>query len=440
MSDDASPVARPDLPDTELAYETRAVHSGIGRGTGVGVGIPIQQIAAFQFGTLDDAAEEFQFNTGSSYSRIQNPTVRAVEARISALEGAAETVCLSSGQAASFTAMLSACRAGDHIVAVSSLFGGSAGLLSNILPLMGITASIVANTPDAVRAAMQRSTRLVWAETIGNPAADVADLSALSEIAHTQGALLGIDNTWGGVGLLCRPLDFGADLVTHSLTKWAGGHGTAMGGSLSVGERHDLSRNPIYSERSTEGNPSLLETRGPSALAWRQRWFGTSQLGMVLSPHSAFLIAQGLETISLRLGRESETALTLARFLEAHPAVGRVNYPGLESSPHHELGQRYLSGGFGAVMSFEVQNPATFLEALEVIRMAPNLGDTRTLAVHPWTTTHGRMPEAARRNAGVTPQSIRMSVGVEAAADLRADLTQALAQCESWPRSDAVLR
>lgn len=422
MSDDASRTARPDLPDTELAYETLAVHSGIGRGTGVGVGIPIQQIAAYQFDSLGAAAEEFQQGTGSSYSRIQNPTVKAVEQRISALEGAAETLCLSSGQAASFTAMLSACRAGDHIVAVSSLFGGSAGLLSNILPLMGITASIVANTPDAVLSAMQPNTRLVWAETIGNPAADVADIGALSDIAHAQGALLGIDNTWGGVGLLCRPLDFGADLVTHSLTKWAGGHGTAMGGSLSVGTRHDLSRNPIYSE----GSPSLLETRGQSAFAWRQRWFGTSQLGMVLSPHSAFLIAQGLETLSLRLGRESETALTLARFLEAHPAVGPVNYPGLESSPHHALGLRYLSGGFGAVMSFEVQNPAAFLEALEIIRMAPNLGDTRTLAVHPWTTTHGRMPEVARRAAGVTPQSIRMSVGVEAAADLQADLARAL--------------
>ncbi|WP_161880252.1 aminotransferase class I/II-fold pyridoxal phosphate-dependent enzyme [Deinococcus alpinitundrae] len=414
-----------DLPSdlaADLAYDTLAVHTGIGRGTGVGVGIAMQQMAAFQFDSLDAAAEEFQTNAGSSYARIQNPTTKALEARITALEGGSDTVCLSSGQAASFTAMLSACRAGDHIVATSSLFGGSVGLLGNVLPLMGITATLVENTPDAVRAAMRPQTRLVWAETIGNPAADVADLSALADIAHAQGALLGVDNTWGGVGLLCRPLTFGADMVTHSLTKWASGHGSVLGGSVTVGTAHDLSRNPIY----TEGEPSLLSARGAGALAWRQRWFGTSQLGMVLPPQSAYLIALGLETLSLRLTRECQTALALAEFLSGHAGVGRVNYPGLGSSEHHALGQQYLSGGFGAVMSFEVADPATFLARLKVIRMAPNLGDTRTLVVHPWTTTHGRMPEAARRAAGVTPQSIRMSVGVEALADLQADLAQAL--------------
>ena len=405
-----------------LAYDTLAVHSGIERGTGVGVGIPIEQMAAFQFESLHAAAEEFQTNAGSSYSRIQNPTTKALESRITALEGGSDTVCLSSGQAASFTAMLSACRAGDHIVATSSLFGGSVGLLSNILPLMGITASLVANTPDAVRAAMQGNTRLVWAETIGNPAADVADLSAFAEMAHVHGALLGVDNTWGGVGLLCRPLEHGADMVTHSLTKWASGHGSVLGGSVTLGHQHDLSRNPIY----TGGQPSLLETRGDSALAWRQRWFGTSQLGMILPPQSAYLVALGLETLSLRLIRESSTALALAGFLEAQSQVSRVNYPGLESSASHQLARQYLKGGYGAVMSFEVSDPAGFLSRLRVIRMAPNLGDTRTLVIHPWTTTHGRMPEAARRAAGVTPHSIRMSVGVEALDDLQADLAQAL--------------
>ncbi|TSA86834.1 O-acetylhomoserine aminocarboxypropyltransferase/cysteine synthase [Deinococcus detaillensis] len=414
-----------DLPPelaADLSYDTLAVHTGIGRGTGVGVGIPIQQMAAFQFDSLEAAAGEFQTNTGSSYSRIQNPTVKALERRITALEAGQETVCLSSGQAASFTAFLSACRAGDHIVATSSLFGGSVAMLSNVLPLMGITASLVPNTPDAVKAAMQTNTKLIWAETIGNPAADVADLSALAKIAHAQGALLGVDNTWGGVGLLCCPLDFGADMVTHSLTKWAGGHGSVLGGSVTVGERHSLTRNAIY----TDGEPSLLEARGAGALAWRQRWFGASQLGMILPPQSAYAIAQGLETLSLRLTRECETALALAEFLEGHVGVGRVNYPGLEGSEFHALGQQYLSGGFGAVMSFEVARPEEFLSRLKVIRMAPNLGDTRTLVVHPWTTTHGKMPEAARRAAGVTPQSIRMSVGVESLADLQADLERAL--------------
>ncbi|MFC4456444.1 aminotransferase class I/II-fold pyridoxal phosphate-dependent enzyme [Deinococcus sonorensis] len=416
MTDDqSSPASAPQ-------YETQAVHVGIPRGNGVGLGLPIQQIAAFQFETLDDAAQEFQSNQTHSYSRIQNPTVRALETRITALEGGSSTVALSSGQAATFTAILSVCRSGDHVVATSSLFGGSAGLLNNILPLMGITASVVPNTPEAVQAAMQPNTRLVWAETIGNPAADIADLTRYAQIAHARGAVLGVDNTWGGVGYLCRPLEFGADIVTHSLTKWAGGHGAVLGGSVTVGEAHDLSGNPIYSE----GSPTLLEARGPSALAWRQRWFGAHQLGMTLSPHSAFLIAQGLETLALRLSRECETALQLARFLAQHPQVAAVAYPGLEQSPHHALAAEYLSGGYGGVLTFEVDDPASFLAALQTVRIAPNLGDTRTMVVHPWTTTHGRLPEAARYAAGVTPRTIRMSVGVEALQDLQADLAQAL--------------
>lgn len=411
-------------PSAEIfEYETQAVQVGIPRGLGDGVGIPIHQIAAFQFETLEDGASEFQHNTGYSYARLQNPTVKILEERLSALEGGAATVALSTGQAATFTAMLSVCRSGDHIVATSSLFGGTAGLLNNILPLMGVTSTLVSNTPDAIRGAMQQSTRLVWAETIGNPAADIADIAAYADIAHAQGALLGIDNTWGGVGYLCRPLSHGADMVTHSLTKWAGGHGSVMGGSVTVGDRHDLGRNPIY----TDGDEaSILKLRGDSALAWRQRWFGAHQLGMTLSPNSAFMIAQGLETLALRLSRESATALELAGFLERHAGVGGVAYPGLESSPHHALAVQYLTGGFGAMMTFEVESPAPFLAALRVIRMAPNLGDTRTLVVHPWTTTHSRLPETARRAAGVTPHTIRMSVGVESVEDLRRDLNQAL--------------
>ena len=395
--------------EEQQGYQTKAVQTGIPRGLGVGVGIPIHAIAAFQFETQEQGASEFQLNSGYSYARLQNPTVKALEERLTALEGGAATVALATGQAASFTAILSVCRSGDHVVATSSLFGGSAGLLSNILPLMGITSSIVPNDPQAVQAAMQPSTRLVWAETIGNPAADVADIRSFADIAHAQGALLGIDNTWGGVGYLCRPLEHGADIVTHSLTKWAGGHGSVMGGSVTVGGAHDLSANPLY----REGQPSLLETRGAAALAWRQRWFGAHQLGMTLSPHSAFLIAQGLETLALRLGRESATGAGTGAVPGGSPAGGRRGLSGLASSAFHGLGQRYLKGGYGAVLTFEVQHAADFLAALRIIRMAPNLGDTRTLVVHPWTTTHGRLPEAARYAAGVTPHTIRMSVGLK---------------------------
>lgn len=410
-------------PPHDWSYETAAVQTGIPRGLGQTIGFPIHAAAAFQFDTLEQAQDEFIHNDGLSYARLQNPTVKALEGRITALEGGAATVAVSTGQAATLTSILSVCRAGDHVVSASSLFGGSTGMLSNILPLMGITATLVPGTPDAIRAAMQDNTRIVWAEMISNPAGDVPDIAALADIAHARGALLAIDNTCGGVGFLCRPLEHGADIVSQSLTKWAGGHGSVMGGAVTVGTRHDLTRNPIYADG---GEQSVLNVRGEHALAWRQRWLGAHQIGMTLAPHSAFLIAQGLETLSLRLRRESETALALAQWLHAHPRVGKVSYPGLPDHPSHANATRQLPRGQGAVMAFEVPDPALFLSRVRVLRIAPNLGDVRTLVVHPWTTTHGRVPEAARYAAGVTPTTIRMSVGLEDLGDLQADIEQAL--------------
>ncbi|WP_291426364.1 PLP-dependent transferase [Deinococcus sp.] len=404
-------------------YETLAVQTSIPRGLGESIGFPIHAVAAFQFDTLEEAQSEFQLNTGLSYARLQNPTVEALEDRVTALEGGAATVALASGQAASFTAILSVCRAGDHIVASSSLFGGSTGMLNNILPLMGIRATLVENHPGAIRAAMQDNTRLIWAEMIANPSGDIADIGALAQIAHERGALLAIDNTCGGAGYLCRPLSFGADIVTNSLTKWAGGHGSVMGGSVTVGTGHDLSRIPGFTDG---GENSVLKLRGAQALAWKQRWLGVQQLGMVVSPHSAFLLAQGFETLALRLSRECDNALALAQWLQTHPGVGGVSYAGLPDHPHYHLAQKYLRHGSGAVVTFEVDDPSAFLSRLKVLRIAPNLGDVRTLVVHPWTTTHGRIPEAARLAAGVTAKTIRMSVGVEALADLKADIEQAL--------------
>lgn len=420
MTDTPRPAAHP---AEDWSYETTAVQSSIPRGLGQTIGFPIHAAAAFQFDTLEEAQLEFQQNTGLSYARLQNPTVRALEDRLTTLEGGAATVAVASGQAATLTAILSVCRAGDHVVSASSLFGGTTGMLSNILPLMGITATLVDNTPEAVQAALQPNTRLVWAEMISNPAGDIADIRAFADIAHAHGALLAIDNTCGGVGFLCRPLEHGADIVSQSLTKWAGGHGSVLGGAVTVGSGHDLTRNPIFADG---GEQSILSVRGDAALAWRQRWFGAHQLGMTLAPHSAFLIAQGLETLALRLERESATALGLAAWLEAHPRVGKVSYPGLPSHPHHHLARTYLRGGQGAVLTFEVPDPAAFLSRVRVLRIAPNLGDVRTLVVHPWTTTHARVPETARHAAGVTPLTIRMSVGVEALADLKADIEQAL--------------
>ena len=404
-------------------YETAAVQTGIPRGLGQTIGLPIHAAAAFQFDTLEQAQREFQDNEGYSYARLQNPTVKALETRLNALEGGEATLALSSGQAATLTAVLSVCRAGDHVVASSSLFGGTAALLTNVLPLMGIQATLTDGHPEALRRAATPQTRLFWAEMISNPSGQVAEVAELAEAAHDCGALLAIDNTCGGAGFLCRPLAHGADIVVQSLTKWAGGHGSVMGGSVTVGRGADLSRNPIFTEG---GAQSLLELRGEGALAWRQRWLGASQLGMTLAPHSAFLIAQGLETLALRLERESQTALALARWLSAQPEVGTVSYPGLDAHPSHAAAQRYLPRGQGAIMTFEVPDPASFFTRVRLIRIAPNLGDTRTLAVHPWTTTHAKIPEEARRAAGVTPRTIRLSVGVERLEDLQADIAAAL--------------
>ncbi|MDO4245090.1 MAG: aminotransferase class I/II-fold pyridoxal phosphate-dependent enzyme [Deinococcus sp.] len=424
-SEDAAVSSAPDIDFSfpTWDYETTAVQSGIPRGLGETIGFPIHAAAAFQFETLAQAQQEFQDNAGLSYARIQNPTVRALEGRVTALEGGTATVALASGQAATLTAIMSVCRAGDHVVATSSLFGGSTGMLNNILPLMGIKTTLVPNNPQRIRAAMKKNTRLVWAEMISNPSGDVADISALAEVAHARGALLAIDNTCGGTGYLCQPLRHGADIVAQSLTKWAGGHGSVMGGSVTVGGRHQLEGNPIYSDGAEQ---SLLAQRGQGALAWRQRWFGAHQLGMTLAPHSAFLIAQGLETLGLRLQRECNTAQALAEWLSQHPKVGKVSYAGLPDHPSHPLVQTYLPRGAGAVLTFEVDDPARFLSRLRVLRIAPNLGDVRTLVVHPWTTTHGRIPEDARHAAGVTPGTIRMSVGVEALRDLQEDIEQAL--------------
>ncbi|WP_261664307.1 aminotransferase class V-fold PLP-dependent enzyme [Deinococcus sp. Marseille-Q6407] len=404
-------------------YATRAVQSAIPRGLGQSIGLPVHTAAAFQFENLEQAQEEFAGGGGLSYARMQNPTVQQLEERLSSLEGAAHTLALSSGQAATFTALMSVCRAGDHIVSAATLFGGSAGLLQNVLPLMGIETTFTDGSPAAMQAALRPSTRVLWAEMISNPSGDVADVSGLAEVAHAAGALLAIDNTVGGAGYLVRPLEHGADMSVQSLTKWAGGHGSVMGGSISVGHGADLSRNPIF---TGGGGRSPLALHGEQALAQWQRWLGASQLGMTLAPHSAFLLGQGLETVGVRLDRECATAQALAEWLAEQEKVSAVSYCGLPGHPSYERAQCYLPHGKGAILTFDVPDPSRFLSRLGLLRIAPNLGDTRTLVVHPWTTTHGRVPEEARRAAGVSPQTIRMTVGLEELADLQADIEQAL--------------
>jgi O-acetylhomoserine (thiol)-lyase len=412
----------------DLDFATLAVHEGINRGHGESIGTPIHPVAAFQFETLEDMADVFQGREeGLQYARIQNPTLAALEARLSKLEGARGAVVTSTGQSATLLALICLCRAGDHVVATNTLFGGSLGLLNTVLPNFGIRATLCANDPAALEAAIQPNTRALLVETVGNPALDVPDFDALVRIARAHGIALVVDNTWGAAGALCKPLEHGADIVVQSLTKWAAGHGAAMGGAVLTREGF-VSSAPVFNEPDATG-VSLNSRSGDRAFLVRARYLGLHQMGMTLSPHSAWQINQGLETLALRMARESQTACELAAWLETHPGIAWVSHTSLETHAHHAPAQRYLRC-HPSVLAFGVNGgqpgASRFLKNLRLVLLAANLGDTRTLAAHPWTTTHGRLQDPAKRAAGVHPEMIRLTVGLEDAEDLKRDLGQAL--------------
>jgi O-acetylhomoserine (thiol)-lyase len=423
-TDDCSPTNSP-----ANSFETNAVHAGLKREAGGPIGVPIYQNVAWDFENLDHGASIFATGEGLSYSRIQNPTLEALETRITALEGAHGAVVTSSGNAATLLALIVLARAGDHIVATSSLFGGTVALLGQVLPNFGITSSLVQNDPEAIRAALRPNTRAILLETIGNPALDVPDFEVITRIAQEARVPVVVDNTWGAVGFLCRPLEWGASIVTHSLTKWAAGHGATLGGAILTGHSLDLGTNPLFTEPDRTGR-SLLEQFGNDAFLWRARTLGLSQMGMTLAPQSAWAINQGLETMSLRVQRECASTLEVARWLQTQPGVTWTSYGGLPDHAWHANTTKYLRNGHGAVLTFGVRGgldgARRFMDTLRLIRRAVNLGDTRTLAAHPWTTTHGRLPEHARTAAGVSPEMIRLTVGLEDPADLERDLAQAL--------------
>ncbi len=411
-----------------MQFDTNAVHVGLPRGEGQAVGLDLVQSATFEFDTLEAAAEVFQGRAeGLQYSRVQNPTVAALEARVNALENAAGCVVTATGQAATTLALINLCKAGDHIVATASLFGGSLGLLRNVMPNFGITSSIVDNNPEAIQAALQSNTRLVLLETIGNPAGDLPDFAAIATICKTANIALVVDNTWGAAGYLCRPLEIGADVVVHSLTKWASGHGTVLGGAVLVRQGF-VSNSPTLNEPDASGT-SWNQRLNENAFIARARFIGLHQMGMTLSPASAWQINLGLETLAVRVQKECDNAAQLAAWLETHPGVAWVNHSSRVDHPHHARAKQYLRH-HPAVLTFGVKGgqdgASRFIQNLQLVRHAANLGDTRTMVVHPWTTTHGRLPEAGKRAAGVAPETIRVSVGLEDIQDLQADFGQAL--------------
>jgi O-acetylhomoserine (thiol)-lyase len=409
-----------------MEYETLAVHAGLPEDPHGALGLPIYAVAAYGFKTLEEGAERFATGEGYVYARQKDPTTRALEERLKALEGADHAVALASGQAATFAALLALLRQGDEVVAARGLFGQTIGLFGQVLGLMGVRVRYVDPEPDRVREALSPSTRAIFVETLANPALYIPDLEGLASLAEEEGVALIVDNTFGAAGALCRPLRWGAHVVVQSLTKWASGHGSVLGGAVLSRDTALWARYPQFLEKDPRGQVPW-EALGGRCYPERVRTLGLSLLGMALSPFHAYLLFQGLETVALRVARMSATALFLAENLHGHPKVWALRYPGLEGDPAHGRARKYLSA-FGPMLTLDLgsqEAASRFLRAIPLPKAA-NLGDARTLLVHPWTTTHSRLPEEGRLQAGVTPGLVRVSVGLEAPEDLLGMFREAL--------------
>ncbi|MFI9599996.1 bifunctional o-acetylhomoserine/o-acetylserine sulfhydrylase [Streptomyces sp. NPDC052043] len=416
------------------SFETKQVHAGAAPDPATGArATPIYQTTSFVFQDTQHAADLFSLaEPGNIYTRIHNPTQDVFEQRIAALEGGVAAVALSSGQAAETLALLTVARAGDHVVSSTSLYGGTYNLFRHTLPKFGIEVSFVddPDDPDAWRAAIRPNTKALFAETLGNPRGNVLDVRAVADVAHTAGVPLIVDNTVPTPYLL-RPIEHGADVVVHSATKFLGGHGTTIAGVVVDGGTFDFGAHADRFPDFTEPDPSYHGLRywpalGPGAYAAKLRVRLLRDLGPALSPHSAFLLLQGVETLSLRIERHSANAQALAQWLELRDEVSAVHYAGLPSSPWYEAGRRYLPRGAGAVVSFELRDGVEagkrFVDGVELFSHLANIGDVRSLIIHPASTTHSQLDEEQLAATGTAPGLVRLSVGIENLADLKADL------------------
>ncbi len=397
--------------------------------------VPIYQTTSYVFEDSDQAASLFNLERpGYVYSRISNPTVAVLEERLAALEGGVGSVCTASGMAAMHMAIATLLGAGDHIVASSCLYGGTSNLLSYTLPRFGIKTTFVKPRDLAgFRAAIQPNTRLVIGETIGNPGLEVFNIPAIAEIAHAAGVPLLIDSTFA-TPYLCRPLDLGADLVMHSVTKWIGGHGIAVGGAVVDGGRFDWAESgkfPMLSEPVPDYHGiTFTEQFGPAAFLMRARTEGLRQFGVCLSPANAFHLLQGVETLSLRMQRHMDNTAAVLAFLQKNPTVTWVVHPSLPEHPDYELAKQILPRGAGSMISFGIKGGraagAKFIDAVRLGSHLANVGDAKTLVIHPASTTHQQMSTEQLLNAGIGEDMIRLSVGIESVDDIIADLSQAL--------------
>ncbi len=395
---------------------------------------PLYMTAGFPFDAFDESAEHFRTGDGYSYTRVANPTVTAVERRIADLEGGADAVLVGSGQAAIVVALLGLVGAGDHVLAGASMYEGTRGLLLEELARLGVTTDFVAgNDPAAWRAAIRPETRAVLLEAIPNPRNDLPDLQAIADVAHERGIAVVVDSTLATPYLL-RPIEHGADLVVHSASKFLAGQGAVLGGAVVDAGTFDATRSghlyPHLTAPSRVGGPSRVDRHGPLARIAHIRDSVAVRLGPTISPLNAFLIGQGIETLSLRVERQSANALAIARFLHEHPAVASVDYAGLPSSPYRALADRYLPRGQGSVFAFTVHGGEAaarrLVDALALFTPMTHLGDVRSLILHPRTTSHTQRTEAELGLAGIEPGTLRVSIGIEDVADLVRDLDRAL--------------
>ncbi|MEV8210182.1 bifunctional o-acetylhomoserine/o-acetylserine sulfhydrylase [Streptomyces sp. NPDC079189] len=416
------------------SFETKQIHSGAVPDPTTGArAVPIYQTSSFVFRDTRHAADLFSLaEPGNIYTRIHNPTQDVLEQRIAALEGGVAAVALASGQAAETLAILTLAGAGDHIVSSTSLYGGTYNLLRHTLPRFGIEVSFVDDPDDidAWTAAIRPNTKALFAETLGNPRGDVLDIRAVADAAHAAGLPLIVDNTVPTPYLL-RPIEHGADVVIHSATKFLGGHGTTIGGVVVDGGTFDFGAHAERFPDFSSPDPSYHGLRywpdlGPSAFAVKLRVQLLRDFGPALSPHSAFLLLQGVETLSLRLERHTSNALALAEWLERRDEVSAVHYAGLKSSKWYEAGRRYLPRGAGAVLAFELRDGVEagkrFVDAVELFSHLANIGDVRSLIIHPASTTHSQLSEEQLAATGATAGLVRLSVGLENVDDLKADL------------------
>lgn len=420
-----------------MRSETIAIHAGYEpEATTHAVAVPIYQTAAYAFDSADHGAALFNLEAeGFRYSRIANPTSAVLEKRISSLEGGVGALAVATGQAALHFAFVNVADHGGNIVSVPQLYGTTHTLLSHILPRQGIVGRFAeSDRPEAIEKLIDENTRAVFAETIGNPAGNVCDIEALAGIAHAHGVPLIVDNTVA-TPILLKPFDYGADIAVHSLTKFLGGHGTTLGGAIVDSGNFPWGKYPERFPAFNKADASYhglvyAERFGRTAYIERARSVYQRTMGSVLSPFNAFLLLQGIETVALRMERHVENARKVAEFLRADPRVAWVNYTGFPDSPYYPLVQKYLNGNASSLFTFGIkggmQAGKTFYDALKLITRLVNIGDAKSLACHPASTTHRQMSTEQQRTAGVLPETIRLSIGIEHAQDIIEDIDQAL--------------